>query len=111
MDKRYIALPFAEQDRLRQQAIDEVLAHPDWTLLEAIRHLKKVTRMATSEMAELAGVGYRTLQDIEHGRSEGTVQTMSRVFGAFGLKLSVARSAAEPPAPLDAVPTHPVDAD
>ena len=36
---------------------------------------------------------YRTVQDIEQGRSEGSVQTMNRLFGVLGLKLGVVRIA------------------
>lgn len=35
-------------------------------------------------------MSYRTIQDIEQQRSEGTVQTMNRIFGMLGLKLAVA---------------------
>ena len=42
-------------------------------------------------MAKIAGVGYRTLQDIEQERSDGTVQTMNRILGILGLKLGVAK--------------------
>ena len=31
------------------------------------------------------------MQDIEQARSEGSVQTMNRIFGMLGLKLAVAR--------------------
>ena len=51
MDKRYNALPLAEQLALRQQAIDDVLAHPEWTLAQAVRHLKKTMRLTTAEVA------------------------------------------------------------
>ena len=76
---------------MRRKAIEDVLAHPQWTLAEAIRRLKQGARLTTAELAELAGVGFRTLQDIERGQSEGTVQTVNKVFRVFGLKLSVAR--------------------
>lgn len=89
MDKRYKTLSVVEQVRLRKQAIEEVLAHPEWTLPQAIRHLKTTMRLTTAEMAHFAGVGTRTLQDIEQERSEGTVQTVNRVLGILGLKLTV----------------------
>lgn len=92
MDKRYHTVSVAEQLQLRKQAIEDVLAHPEWSLPEAVRHLKKTMRLTTAEMAKLAGVGYRTLQDIEQERSDGSVQTMNRVFGTLGLKLGVARA-------------------
>lgn len=91
MDKRYTALSIPEQLELRRQAIEDVLAHPEWSLAQAIRHLKKTVRLTTAEMAKLSGVAYRTMQDIEQERSEGSVQTMNRIFGMLGLKLSVAR--------------------
>ena len=91
MDKRYNTIPPSEQLELRRQAVEDVLAHPEWPLPQAIRHLKKTMRLTTAEMAKLSGVAYRTLQDIEQGRSEGSVQTMNRVFGMLGLKLGVVR--------------------
>ena len=66
-----------------------MLAHPEWTLPQAVRHLKKTMRMTTTEMAKISGVSYRTMQDIEQERSDGTVQTMNRIFGMLGLKLGV----------------------
>ena len=93
MDKRFNTLTLAQQLDLRQQAIDDVLAHPEWSLPQAVRHLKKTMRITTVEMAKLSGVAYRTMQDIEQERSDGSVQTMNRIFGMLGLKLSVARIA------------------
>ena len=89
MDKRYTALPVSEQLVLRKQAVDDVLAHPEWALAMSVRHLKKTMRLTTAEMAKLAGIGARTMQDIEQERSEGSVQTMNRIFGMLGLKLGV----------------------
>ncbi len=91
MDKRYAPLPLHQQLELRRQAVEDVLTHPEWTLGEAVTHLKKSMRLTTAEFAKLAGVSFRTLQDIERGRSEGTVQTMNRIFGVIGLKLGVVR--------------------
>ena len=42
-------------------------------------------------MPKWSGVAHRTLQDIENGLSEGSVQTINKVLGVVGLKLSVAR--------------------
>ena len=96
MDKRYNTLSIAEQLALRRQAVDDVLSHPEWSLAQAVRHLKKTMRLTSSEMAKLSGIAHRTMQDIEQGRSEGSVQTMNRIFGMLGLKLSVARASGEP---------------
>ncbi len=90
MDKRYNTLTLAEQLQLRKQAVDDVLAHPEWSLPQAVRHLKKTMRLTTLEMAKLSGIAHRTMQDIEQERSDGSVQTMTRIFGMLGLKLTVA---------------------
>ncbi len=96
MDKRYTALTLQQQLDLRRQAVDDVLSHPEWSLPQAIRHLKKTMRLTTTELAKLSGVAFRTLQDIEQERSDGSVQTMNRILAVLGLKLGVVRVA-----PLD----------
>ncbi|KVO62024.1 XRE family transcriptional regulator [Burkholderia ubonensis] len=93
MDKRYTALSLPDQLALRRRAIEDVLSHPEWTLRESVCHLMRTMRLTSAEMAKLAGVSTKTMQDIEQGRSEGTVQTMNRIFGMLGLKLGVVRQA------------------
>jgi len=82
-------MPSDEQVALRQQAIDDVLAHPEWSLRDAIRHLKRHSLITSDELARLSGVSLRAVRDIEQGRSEGTVQTVNRILGVLGLKLGV----------------------
>ncbi len=92
MDKRYNNLTLPEQLALRRQAIEDVLAHPEWSLRESLRHLKRSMRLTSEEMAKLAGVSTKTIQDLEQGRSEGTVQTLNRVLGVLGLRLGVVKA-------------------
>ena len=73
-----------------------MLARPEWSLPQAVRHLKKTMRLTTAEMATLSGVAYRTMQDIEQERSPGSVNTMNSIFGMLGHKLGVARIARGP---------------
>jgi DNA-binding XRE family transcriptional regulator len=89
MDKRYNAISLREQIALRQRAIDEVLTHPEWGLTESLRHIRTTLRLTAAELAKLSGVSFRTLQDIEQGRSTGTVQTMNKLFSVLGLRLGV----------------------
>lgn len=93
MDKRYNTLSLPEQLMLRKQAIDDVLAHPEWTLQQAVRHLKRSMRLTSAELAKMAGINAKTLMDIEQGRSLGTVQTLNKVLGVLGLKLGVVANA------------------
>ena len=94
MDKRYNPLPLAQQLLLRKQAVEDILGHPEWPLPAAIVHLKKTLRLTSAELATLAGISHRTLQDIERSKSDGTVQTMNRVLGVLGLRLGVVRCSA-----------------
>ena len=96
MDKRYRSISASEQLDLRREAIESVLAHPEWSLPQAIRHMRRTIRLTTAEMAKLSGVSHRTLQDIEQERSEGSVQTMNRILDVLGLRLSVYRIIAPP---------------
>ena len=96
MDKRYKSISASEQLDLRREPVESVLAHPEWSLPQAIRPMKRTIRLTTAEMAKLSGVSHRTLQDIEQERSEGGVQTMNRIFGVRGLRLGVCRIIAPP---------------
>lgn len=91
MDKRFNPVSLPQQLALRRQAVEDVLAHPEWSLRDSVRHLKKTLRLTSAELAKLAGISMRTLQDIEQGRSEGTVQTLNRILGVLGLRLGVVR--------------------
>ena len=71
MDKRYNALPLPEQLSLRRQAIEEVLAHPEWSLRESVRHLKKTMRLTSAEMAKLAGVSTKPFRISNRGAATG----------------------------------------
>ena len=66
-----------------------MLSHPEWSLEDSVRHLKKTMRLTTAEMAKLSGVACRTMQDIEQQRNEGSVQTMNRICEMLGLKFAV----------------------
>ncbi len=69
-----------------------MLAHPEWTLQQSVRHLKRTLRLTSAELARLAGVSTKTVQDLEQGRSEGTVQTLNRILGVLGLKPGVVKA-------------------
>ena len=91
MDKRYKSLPLPQQLVFRKKAIDDVLANPQWSLAQTVRHLKKSMRLTTAEFAKLAGFTYRAGQDIERGQSSSTIQSPNRILWVLGLKLGVTR--------------------
>lgn len=51
-----------------------------------------MAREGIAELAKLANVSFRTVQNIERGVSLGTVQTLSSILGVLGLRLAVARN-------------------
>ena len=53
MDKRFTPLSPAEQLMARKQAIEDVLAHPEWTLQQSVLHLKRSMRLTSAEMAKM----------------------------------------------------------
>ena len=94
MDKRYKPISLSEQMMLRQEVIDEVLAHPEWPLPDVIRFMKKRLRLTTEDLAKLSGVSFRAIQNIERGVSPGTVQSLNRILGVLGLRLGAVKSTA-----------------
>ena len=49
-------------------------------------------RLTTRELAQLAGLSFRTVQNIEREVSEGTVASVNALLGLLGLKLGVVRA-------------------
>lgn len=91
MDKRYKPLSLSDQLRIRREVVEDILNNPQWPLLQVIKHLKTSLRLTTAELAKVTGISARTLQDIEQGRSQGTVQTMNKILGVMGLRLGVCK--------------------
>ena len=89
MDKRYKPLTLSQQLELRQNVVETVLAHPEWSLQKVVRYIKTGLRLTTNDLAKLSGVSSRAVQNIERGISPGTVQTMDRILGVLDLRLGV----------------------
>ena len=92
MDKRFNKLPVTAQLALRRKAVEDVLANPQWTPVEAIHHLRTTLRLTIPEFARLAGVSHRTLQQLELGQSTGTAQTLNQLLGVLGMRLGVVKA-------------------
>jgi transcriptional regulator with XRE-family HTH domain len=52
-------------------------------------------RLTTGELAQLSGLSFRTVQNIEREVSYGTVSSMNGLLGLMGLKLGVTRRESE----------------
>lgn len=89
MDKRFKPLTLPEQLAMRRQAIQDVAAHPEWSLSETIHHIRTSLRLTVPEFAQLTKVSARTIKDLEAGRTSGTVQTVESLLAVVGLRLGV----------------------
>lgn len=89
MDRRYKPLTPAEQLRARTEAISTILAHPEWTFAEAIRHLRVALQLTVKDMAKVGRLSDQALRNIEARRSSPSVETAARLLRPFGLRLSV----------------------
>lgn len=96
MDKRFKPLSLPQQLALRQQAVEDALAHPELPLALQIRNIRTTLRLTAPEFARLAKVSVRTLRDIESGRSAGTIQTVESLLSCVGLQLGVQRKGPAP---------------
>ena len=61
MEKRYKSISASEPLDLRREAIEALLAHPEWSLPQTIRYMRRTMRPTTAEMAKFSGVSQRTL--------------------------------------------------
>ena len=91
MDERYRKLSPAEEAERRKKAVEEILAHPEWTVPEAIKYMKRCLHLKAKDVAALSGVGHRTVANIESGATEGTVVTVNSILSILGLKLGVVK--------------------
>ena len=95
-----MTLSLSEQSVARRQTLADILQHPEWGWVEVIKRIKTGLRLTTTDLARLAGLSMRTVQDIERGQSEGSVKTMNKLLGILGLRLGVVAVDAQAYLPL-----------
>ena len=57
-------------------------------LIEIIKNRREALQVTQEELAEISGVGLRTLKAFESGKGNPTVQTLSKLASALGLELT-----------------------
>lgn len=53
-----------------------------------VRQLKEAAGLSTNKLAKIAGISQSYMRDIEIGKSQPTVDVLSRICGALGLTLA-----------------------
>jgi y4mF family transcriptional regulator len=56
-------------------------------LIEQIKERREVLQLTQEALAELAGVGLRTLKEIESGKGNPTLDTIQKLMDVLGLEL------------------------
>lgn len=94
MDRRYKPLTPLEQLHAREELVAAIRAHPEWTVPETIRHVRKSLRLTVEEMAKVGKLSAQALRNIEAGRNSPTLETATRLLAPFGLRVSVTSESA-----------------
>ena len=56
-------------------------------LILELKQRRETLKVTQEELADISGVGLRTLKQFESGKGNPTVQTLSKLGDALGLKL------------------------
>lgn len=92
MDKRRKPLTLQEQLELRQEVERLIESHPEWTLPEALKKIRTTLHLTLPEMARVGRITKLTLQKIEAGASNPTIDTVQGLLRPFGLGLAIRRT-------------------
>ena len=56
-------------------------------LIKKIKERRKVMKVTQKSLAELSGVGLRTLKQLESGRGNPTLETISKIADVLGMEI------------------------
>lgn len=65
-------------------------------LINQIKKRRGELNVTQESLAEISGVGLRTLKEFESGKGNPTLQTIVRILDALGLELSIQTKSIKP---------------
>lgn len=90
MDKRFKRIdPLRENDLL--EAFYEQLLKGELTLSEAVKGMRRASRLTQPEFASHRDISLAALRQIESGEGNPTVATLNKVGAIFGLEVGFVR--------------------
>ncbi|MEZ5453795.1 MAG: helix-turn-helix transcriptional regulator [Thiothrix sp.] len=89
MDRRYTPLSPTEQLQQRIALLERIRQQPDMPLAQVVRQLRTGLYLTVEEYARLTGVATRTIQGIEAGAANPSMNTVNKLLQPFGLQLGV----------------------
>jgi DNA-binding XRE family transcriptional regulator len=91
MDKRFTPLTPHEQLLKRQQMIDHLLENPALSIDQVVCFIRSELHLTLPEMAKVCKVSKQTLQKIEQGKGNPTLETIDNILKPFGFTMGVMR--------------------
>jgi len=58
-------------------------------LIQTIKERREMLRVTQETLAELAGVGLRTLKQLESGKGNPTLETLQKLADVLGMEISL----------------------
>jgi transcriptional regulator with XRE-family HTH domain len=58
-------------------------------LIQTIKERREMMRVTQETLAELAGVGLRTLKQLESGKGNPTLETLEKLADVLGMEISL----------------------
>ncbi len=89
MDKRYKQLTKIEQYNKRINLANTISAHPEWQIKDIVQFLRNELVLTLPEFANICKVAVKTLQLIESGDGNPTLNTVERILKPFGFRIAV----------------------
>ncbi len=91
MDKRFTPLTPHEQLLKRQSMIDRLVENPNWSINQVVSFIRAELHLTLPEMAKICRVSKQTLQNIEQGQGNPTLDTIDKILKPFGFQMGVMR--------------------
>ena len=57
------------------------------SLTEVIKSRRKALDISQQDLAEMAGIGLATIKDIERGKGNPSIGTVSKIMGVLGMEI------------------------
>lgn len=90
MDKRRQKVDSAAEDALRQRFYSAILAGR-LSVGEAVRQMRRISRLTQPEFATHRGISVQALRQIEADTGNPTVATLNKIASVFGLEVGFVR--------------------
>jgi len=87
MDKRVKKAVSPEVAAQRRDQFYADIANGTLTLPEAVRTMRKISRLTQAEFAKHRGISLQSLKQIEAGSANPTVGTLQKIADIFGLEV------------------------